>query len=48
LETLESECTNILRIGCPASLPPSRGVTQSCSGTPSGPRVYLPCPHQEL
>jgi hypothetical protein len=26
----------------------SRGVARSSSGTPSGPRVHLPRPHQEL
>jgi hypothetical protein len=31
-----------------ASSPSGRGVTWSCSGTPSGPRVHLPHPHQEL
>jgi hypothetical protein len=47
-ETLENERTDIPRTGCLASSPSSRGVTQSCSGTPSGPRVHLPCRHQEL
>jgi hypothetical protein len=44
-ETLENERTDIPRTGCPASSPSSRGVTWSCSGTPSGPRVHLPRPH---
>jgi hypothetical protein len=47
-ETLEYERTDIPRTGCPASSPSSRGVTRSCSGTPSGPCVHLPRPHQEL
>jgi hypothetical protein len=47
-ETLENEHTDIPRTGCPASSPSSKGVTRSCSGTPSGPRVHLPRPHQEL
>jgi hypothetical protein len=48
LETLENERTNIPRTRCLASLSSSRGVTRSCSGTPSSPRVHLPHPHQEL
>jgi hypothetical protein len=48
VETSENERTNIPRIGCQASSPSSRGVTRSCSGTSSGPRVHLPHPHQEL
>jgi hypothetical protein len=47
-DTLENERTDILRIGCPASSPSSRGVTRSCFGTPSGPHVHLPHLHQEL
>jgi hypothetical protein len=47
-ETLENDCTNIPKTGCPASSPSSRGVTRSCSGTPSSKRVHLPQPHQEL
>jgi hypothetical protein len=46
-ETLENQRTDILRIGWPASSPSSRGVTRSCSSTPFGPRVHLPCPHQQ-
>jgi hypothetical protein len=45
---LENQRTDILRNGCPASSPSSRGVTRSCSGTPSGQRVHHPHPHQEL
>jgi hypothetical protein len=48
LETLENERTDILGTGCSTSSPSSRGVTRSCCGTPSGPRVHLPRPHQEL
>jgi hypothetical protein len=48
LEMLENERTDIPRTGCLASHPSSRGVTRSCSGTPSGPRVHLPRPPQEL
>jgi hypothetical protein len=48
LETLENKRTDIPRTGCPASSPSSRGVTRSCFGTPSGPHVHLPRPHQEL
>jgi hypothetical protein len=47
-EMLENERIDIPRTGCPASSSSSRGVTRSCSGTPSGPRVNLPHPHQEL
>jgi hypothetical protein len=47
-ETLEDERTDIPRTGCSASSPSSRGVTRSCFGTPSGPCVHLPHPHQEL
>jgi hypothetical protein len=47
-KTLENERTDTPRTGCPASSPSSRGVTRSCSGTPSGPHVHLPRPHQEL
>jgi hypothetical protein len=43
-----NERTDIPRTGCPASLLSSRGVTRSCSGTPSGPQVHLPRPHKEL
>jgi hypothetical protein len=46
-ETLENERTDIPRTGCPDSSPSSRGVTRSCFGTPSGPRVHLPRPHQQ-
>jgi hypothetical protein len=48
LETLENERTDIPRTGCPASSLSSRWVTRSWSSTPSGPRVHLPHPHQEL
>jgi hypothetical protein len=48
LETLENKRTDIPRTGCLASSPSSRVVTQSCFGTPSGPRVHLPHLHQEL
>jgi hypothetical protein len=48
LETLKNERTDIPRTGCPASSLSSRGVTQSCFGTPSSPRVHLPHSHQEL
>jgi hypothetical protein len=48
LEMLENERTNISRTGCLTSSPSSRGVTQSCFGTPSSPRVHLSHPHQEL
>jgi hypothetical protein len=47
-ETIENERTDIPRTGCPASSSSRRGVTRSCSDTPSGPRVHLPRPHQEL
>jgi hypothetical protein len=45
LETLENKRTDIPRTGRPMR---SRGVTRSCSGTPSSPRVHLPHLHQEL
>jgi hypothetical protein len=48
LEMLENKRIDIPRIGCPTSSPSSRGVTRSCSGTPSGPRAHLSRPHQEL
>jgi hypothetical protein len=48
LETLENERIDIPRTACPASSLSSRGVTRSCSDTPSGPRVHRPHPHQEL
>jgi hypothetical protein len=48
LETLENERTDIPRAGCPASSSSIRGVTRSCFGTPSSPRVHLLHLHQEL
>jgi hypothetical protein len=48
LPMLENERTDIPRTGCPASSPSSRGVTRSRFGTPSGPHVHPPHPHQEL
>jgi hypothetical protein len=47
-ETLENERADKPRTGCLASSPSSRGVTRSCFDNPSGPRVHLPYPHQEL